>query len=515
MINASTKFRQEIQSDFRSLQYINIIVGDEDYIFTNEDLVSLEKTQEIDPLGRRLNYHSLSFEIYNNGRFDPLSNEQIIDLNTKIQLQFGQGYKVYQKWSDVQSKSWQEIKSETWGYYKVRDEIEWLNTSTDNQKGIWGIFYTDSAPIITRETVKITAVDWLSTLNSLTSYYGINCVETHGNYKGTSYYSKINEIINDDSIIVNMTEEDYNCISYNSCLDVSGNDLIRTMATSLNRVYYITTNNQLNIVPILNTMSDYWITFDNMLDFPTRETTSITKEISNTFFNVYTKQSTGFYTAEIEAGFEQLNANDVRLIPSYNYNFTNYNYYFISLKEPCNWTTLDITDENNNSVIAYIVVSKNDINFCNQYNFQIGISKSVNNNAISKIIALGDKIGFEKTVSTKKYNSGGEGLSTENDLLATAENEYISIIDDKKHTGTKPNLNETFAFQYNWLKKRNNFNIKYTGDPTLECLDNIYIQVKENETANTPIKILKHKLTFNGSLKGEILGKDISDEITN
>lgn len=95
MKSTSENYQIKMAEQCRNRSYVKITIasGNETYIFTDKDIASVSKKEDVDPLSRRVPKETLSFSIFDfDGDYNPsnpIGKWSKLDENSKITIQFG------------------------------------------------------------------------------------------------------------------------------------------------------------------------------------------------------------------------------------------------------------------------------------------------------------------------------------------------------------------------------------------------------------------------------------------
>ena len=95
MKSTSENYQIKMAEQCRNRSYVKITIasGNETYTFTDKDIASVSKKEDVDPLSRRVPKETLSFSIFDfDGDYNPsnpIGKWSKLDENSKITIQFG------------------------------------------------------------------------------------------------------------------------------------------------------------------------------------------------------------------------------------------------------------------------------------------------------------------------------------------------------------------------------------------------------------------------------------------
>ena len=228
MKSVSNAYKSSMKGNFRSQSYVEIKMklSSGDVIFNSNEVVNLTRTNDVDPISRRLPTETLDFSVLDfNGIYDFTSPNYVIsenDLNAKVEMKFG---------------------------YKISGSIEWMSRD---------VYYLSSKPVYENKIAKFSCVKKLSILDK-TFYKGV--------FTDSSYtYKALAEIVLIDAGLTSYQYELDNILSqYNSSAPLpidSHKNLLQMIAHATGCALYTDYNDKIIIkqVNFLSSPLDFGLT---------------------------------------------------------------------------------------------------------------------------------------------------------------------------------------------------------------------------------------------------------------
>lgn len=439
----------ESSEPFRRARLQTVIFGI-GYIFTNNEIISLEKSVDIDPINRRLPYNSAKFIIQDLDLMYDLDNPtgiwEAMEMNLPVSLEFGQYINNGLTWEDVYSETWGELELTTWGTVYEGGYTEWIPLGDYNLSG---------KPATDKYNVTFNCQDLISmlTMDYMVGMYTPN---------GKTLYSLVSDIISYCNI-PDRADGKPNYYVHDSLKNISTSapipikpvrEILQMIAHASNCVLYTDSLNIIRIEPINSIQDNFYLGFYDQMDIPKGEKIPILSMVTTNVYNY-------FIDTKVDTLSEQTIIIDQGIYSS-----------FIRF-EPA--TNIDVTVSTGKVVYT-------------KYSSSVYVTITGTGECVIKI--TGNRI--LNSISPVNVSTGQENGETDNE-----DNPLITSIEVAKSQALHIK---------DYLQYRTTYNLEnIMGYPEVESTDMIYIQ--SQFTDKFPARVLKHDFTFNGAAKSKMIVK--------